>query len=123
VSDQTLIAIVAPSGDATDTMPRELVDAGLRVPAGIGERDLAGRRWFVHAGVIGDLAQQPIASIVMASPIHADGLFAPARAVFAIALAALVAIAAVAAWASRRSARLLGGVVASADGSDDGRAR
>jgi hypothetical protein len=118
VSDQTLIAIVAPSGDATDTMPRDLVAAGLAAPAGIAEHHHAGRPWFVHAGVVGDLAQQPIASIVMASPIQADGLFPSARLAFTVALVALLAAALSAAFFSRRSARLLGGIAAGADGSD-----
>jgi hypothetical protein len=122
VSEASLTAVVAPSGEATDTMPRPLVDAGLRAAgqARIGEATYGGRRWFVHTSEIGDLGAgaRPLARIVLASPIPADGLFASARLVFAIALGALLAIAALTWWLARRSARLLGGVSASENSSD-----
>jgi predicted Ser/Thr protein kinase len=122
VSDETLTAIVAPTGEATDTMPRELVDAALRAAGAqrLGEATYGGATWFVHTSAIGDLGAKdarPVARIAMASPIHADGLFPSARISFAFALAGLLAIAGATFVLSRRSARLLGAVAASADSS------
>jgi hypothetical protein len=124
VSPETLTAIVAPNGDATDTMPRPLVAAALhaaREHHKVGAASYGGTTWFVHTSDIGDLGSdddRPLAALVMASPIHADGLFASARLVFAIALAALGALALAAFFISNRSARMIGRVTVISEASN-----
>jgi len=123
VGEQTLATMVSPAGDSTAAMPPALVAAGLRAVGRIGEVEHDGRTWSVHAselGNLGDRDRQPIARIVIASPLDATGLFASARLWFSLALAASLLIAAITLVASRRSARLLGAVTAGADASDAG---
>jgi hypothetical protein len=122
VGDDTEKALVAPDGRATETMAPELVAAGLSATGRVAEVELRGRTWSVHASELGSLDDRranapPIARVVIASPLFAPGLFASARLGFGIALAAMLALAAAAFLASRRSARLLGGISATADAS------
>jgi len=118
LGDDTLVAIVNNADDPAP-MPRDVLAAGLAAPGAVVELARGDGTWFVHDKplVVADTTTT-IGHTVMARPVDATGLFAGARVVLGALLGVLLALGAATLLLSRRSARLLGAVTASADASD-----